>query len=241
MRTAFVMRPSAFGTTVTTRSRTTLSGGQDDMNHNDDAQLDAALTALARPEPPADHVARVLAGTSIQADGRAAPDPEIASAPAYKRPVWLMPALAAGVLVVVAAGWQLQQATHSDLGDMLRATAPSGPSAEAAPPDLNLPVLPPQAYWAMDAFDEFASLRPGASDLDDRQAAPRRQARGAGGDRLAGSLRPLPPAGLAPIELEDISPAPVVMPPLASLEDIAFADLPLTPIVMTPITEEERP
>ena len=210
-------------------------------DEQNDVDLDTALTALARPEPPADHVARVLARTGIKDDGGASAGPDVASAPAYRRPAWLVPALAASVLVVVTAAWQVDRAARPDVDEALQAMASTSPTATAAEPDLNLPVLPPQAYWAMDAFTEFASLRPGARSTEDSQSRSTPLTRGSGVDRRAGSLVAAQPSGLPPIELEDISPAPVGLSPLDSLEDIAFAELPLTPIVMTPITEQEKP
>ena len=63
------------------------------MNAHDDERIDAALEALARPEPRADHVARVLART-----GPAAAMAGSASRP-YQRsrplPSWAFAAAAA--------------------------------------------------------------------------------------------------------------------------------------------------
>ena len=115
-------------------------------------------------------------------------------------------------------------------------------------PQLDLPVLPPQAYWAMDAFAEFETLRPG------RLAAARRgnviatsghDARRPSAAHAAATDDELVwvpvPSGLAPIELASIVPAPLVVAPLAPLEDLALAEIPIEPIVIAPLIEEERP
>lgn len=212
------------------------------MNYDDDAQLDAALDAIARPEPPAGHVARVLARTGVREDERVA-GTSFASFAAYRTTRWLVPALAACLVVLLAAAWQVSRAGGPDLDDVLRATAAAPPEPGSQALDLNLPVLPPQAYWGMDAFDEFASLRPrrGTSGgRDNGLAGASRAARDATGG-LAGSLPPALPSGLPPIELVDISAAPLAVAPLAPLEDIALEELSLTPIVVTPITEQEKP
>lgn len=196
------------------------------MTENDDARLDAALDGLARPKPPPDHVERVLSRTSEAANAAGG----LGSTYGQRR--WLLPAVAASVLTALGVAWQIDRAVRAGVDDILVATADSATAARVVAPDLNLPVLPPEAYWAMDAFAEFESLRPGAALQNTRVER--------------GSRRPAPnwapqASTLPPIELTDIAPAPVVVAPLAELADIAFAEIPLAPIAMDPIAEQENP
>ncbi|MBA2355686.1 MAG: hypothetical protein H0V80_13595 [Acidobacteria bacterium] len=106
--------------------------------------------------------------------------------------------------------------------------------------DIDRPVLPPQAYWAMDPFAEFATLRPGAFEAAPRPAHSR--ITGSGREPRAPVMAWAPvPTGLPPTDLEDIAPAAIVMAPLAPLEDIVPAEIPLPPIVIAPLDEEETP
>lgn len=202
---------------------------------NDDDRLDSALEALARPEPPPGHVSAILARTSSAGNAGAA---EVTNRRLSSRESrrWLYVTAAAGVLAAFGLPWLAARTASGGIEDLLRDTAAVAVPAPRVVPDLNEPVLPPQAYWGIDAFEEFAALRPRVQT----PGTTARQARGRTTDRPWAVLPPAP-SGLPPIELEDISPAPVVIPPLASLEDIALADLSLAPIVMAPITEEERP
>jgi hypothetical protein len=210
-----------------------LSGGLDNMtDHDDDTRLDAALEALARPEPPSDHVAQVLART--------------ASAPASSlRLRWILP-VAATVLVALGATWQMnRQVEHWFDAEMAGSESlPYRPQAWGPPADIDRPVLPPQAYWGMDAFVEFETLRPETGTQEHRNAGTqgrdsgRQGRRGAAGDELA--WVPVT-SGLPPIELESIEPVPLSVAPVPPLEVIALAEIPLAPIVVGPLTEEERP
>ncbi len=118
-----------------------------------------------------------------------------------------------------------------------RATVP-GAATWGAPQDIDRPVLPPQAYWGMDPFAEFATLRPGAFEVTPRAARAPVSARKLPAPVLAWA--PMP-SGLPPIELDDIAAAPITVVPLARLEDIAPAEIELAPIVIAPFTEQERP
>jgi hypothetical protein len=135
------------------------------------------------------------------------------------------------------------------LPEVQTAQSENRPSLSSGP-QLDLPVLPPQAYWAMDPFVEFEALRPGWRDSGRRNAIV-----GAGRDESADAsltARDSPaddelawvpmPSGLAPIEIASIMPAPLVVAPITPLEDIALAEMALAPIVLTPLAdEEERP
>lgn len=67
---------------------------------------------------------------------------------------WLLP-LAATALAVAAAVWQ------SDRASRRIELPPPKASADWRGKGVDLPVLPPRAYWEMSATEEFARLRPG--------------------------------------------------------------------------------
>ena len=102
------------------------------MTDHDDPQLDAALEALARPDAPSDHVARVLARTSAQTVSWPG-DARGGQLVAYLRPRWAFP-VAATVIAVLGATWQIERQVRHRLDDVMALDA-SGIR----------PVLPP---WA---------------------------------------------------------------------------------------------
>jgi hypothetical protein len=222
---------------------------------HDDAQLDAAIEALARQEPPADHVARVLARTGPDAAmAGSASRPYQRSRPS--RLIWALP-VAATVLVALGVTWQVGRMSEGALErvEMARSRATSGvegasrpyqPQVWGAPRETDLPVLPPQAYWGMDAFEEWKSLPPGAT-LGSRESGVRSRESGVGNrtpgtGEAAAVLAWVPvPSGLPPIELESIAPAPIEIAPLAALEPITVDEIPLAPIVIAPVDAQEKP
>jgi hypothetical protein len=229
------------------------------MTDHDDTQLDAALAALARPDAPPDHVARVLARTSAETASSPG-DTRGGQLVAYLRPRWAFP-VAATVLAVLGATWQIERQVRDRLDDVMALNASHPEDAVHAwgrQEEVDLPVLPPQAYWGMDAFAEFATLRPGArvtasgsargahaSDSIVRlsavalaEAGRSLTAQQTTDDELAWA--PVP-SGLPVIELESIAPAPLVAAPVSPIEEIAFADIPLAPIVVAPLDDQERP
>ena len=236
------------------------------MNDHDDAQIDAALEALARPAPPADQVARVLAATGPDVVARAGSprsgrdgSPSRPSASPFR---WALPI--AATLLVGATTWMLSRGAPVDVIAPIPAA-----TAWSQPHDVDRPVLPPQAYWAMDAFQEFRTLRPDAGTGTEDIARPGHQAfTNAGRQRGRSTGSPQPPVtaaglgaddelGWAPetarsesgpyrpmlpsLELVPIEPAPLAVTPLAPLEDIALAEIPLEPIVIAPLSGEENP
>ncbi len=236
------------------------------MTEHDDAQLDAALEALARPEPGLDHVASVLARTSrsggdVGGADRARPDT------AAIRPRWLLP-VAATVVAAVGLAWQAGRQPEAWM------TAAGRPDVPDAPPwsrgrDVEQPVLPPQAYWGMDAFEEWKSLRPGVGSRKsgvgsgesgvgsgesgvgsgesgvgsgESGVGNRRVGTGASPTEGAPQLAWVPlPSGLPPIELESIEAPPIRVAPLTPLEEIAVAEIQFEPIVIAPVNEQEKP
>lgn len=204
------------------------------MSVLDDERIDAAVEAFARPQPPEAHVAQVLARSGPGTGARGQAD-------ALRAGRWMAP-VAATAVIALGAAW-LASRPASDL-----VTPPAAPLD--IPADVDRPVLPPQAYWGMDAFEEWETLLPGRGS---RVSGTGHRGPGTGNSattgRTTGARRatvpqlawvPIP-SGLPPIELESIAPAPLVVPPLASLEDISLAEIPLAPIAIDPIASEERP
>jgi hypothetical protein len=230
------------------------------MDH-DDARIDEALAALARPQPPADHVARVLARTSPD-DAASAVRGHDLRGRAYLRPQWILP-VAATVLAVLGAAWQVERQARGAFDDVFvpgASTRAPGLPTWGRPEEIVQPVLPPQAYWGMDPFREFATLRPGTRVTADAVPRPEPSTRpgGSPAGRLGASaaeralsarqtvaddeLTWVPvPSGLPPIELVSITPARLVAPAAAPLEDITPAEIPLAPIVIAPLDDQERP
>jgi hypothetical protein len=210
-----------------------------DTNDHTDAHIDEALDALARPPVPSAHLTRVLARTAPSAR-------DAGPAPAWLRPRWALPAAATVLAVIAATQW-------ADGGDVTwpearQSTAAGAEGAPAepwgAPREIDSPVLPPQAYWGMDAFEEFATLR------GDRLKAQGSglKAQGSARDRVTQDRRTFAAvayawvptsSGLPPIEVDPIEPAPIEVPALPELEAITPADITLAPIVIAPLTDQE--
>jgi len=216
------------------------------------AHIDAALEALARAEPPRQHVEGVLARTSASnASAQGQPDatggrggalrrrPDLAG---VLRPRWVLP-IAATALIALGASWNVGR-TRVALPAVAQPTGavdvPHQTPRWGAPEDIDRPVLPPQAYWGMDPFAEFATLRPGAFEGKRRPTRPRAPASGREADAPVTAWVPVP-TGLPPIELAAIAPVSIEVAPFAPLEDIVLAEIPLLPIVIAPLIEEEKP
>ncbi len=198
-----------------------------------DVPLDAALEVLARPEPPAGHVDRVLSRTTG--------DPEAGVGVGLVRRMARRPSLraalpvAATLLVALVLAWQAARAPVAwpDVVEM--------DGAGRMDDEIVKPVLPPEAYWAMDAFEEWRSLgrdaggRVQASGHQEPVGTRRSQA---ADDELAWA--PVP-SGLPDIELTSIVPAPLTTVPLDEPAPITLAPIALDPIELAPLDEEEKP
>lgn len=231
------------------------------MNEHD-AHIDDALEAVARPEPPADHVARVLArtGSAVGRDGSP-------SRPSVTPLRWALP-VAVSVLVAAGVTWSLRDVTLPAI-QTSRSLALSDVEGESrpyqpwgTPRELERPVLPPQAYWGMDAFEEWRTLRPGTGQRAPATWATSGHRQPAAGNRQltdqpsTPTTAPAPrrlvdvestrlayaplPSGLPPIELESIAPAPLAFEPLAEPAPVDLPAITFEPIVIAPL-EEERP
>jgi hypothetical protein len=221
-------------------------------DHQRDTEIEDAIRALVRRGPPADHVARVLAATgpSARGAGWGVHEQFGGRAGGWLRPRWVIPA-AASVAVVAGAWWQAARVTPPGLA-LDAAQAPA--STWGAPRDVERPVLPPQMYWAMDPFTEFATLRP-------------RVGHGAGSALAAtpppfgsATAAPLPsevvaqaiddehvvagapaPTALPEITLATIVPIPVLMPPLPRPAAIELTEIAMAPITLAPIDTHTLP
>jgi hypothetical protein len=185
---------------------------------------DRHIADIARSEPPRGHMDRVLARSGPGA---------VAPAPRGVPWRWAMP-VAATLLVVAGVWWQSDRASRMvwfDLPD--RTTHWTGKGVD-------VPVLPPEAYWAMSAFEEFERLRP---------SPPRTRRRDRAQIAEPALLEPDPailaywtprPSTLEPIVIDDITPAPIDIGELAPIEPIDVAPIVIEPIEISQIAGDER-
>jgi hypothetical protein len=220
--------------------------------HHDpiDASLETTLEAIAREAAPPGHLEHVLGTTGPLAGTTDRPH----DLRAVLRPRWALP-IAATLLLAGGLTWQLGRTGRPALPPDAAATAHV---RWGAPPDIDRPVLPPEMYWAMDPFAEFATLRPSfgpwrrpptdapvmalsfASDVPDVAERPV--------PRLPDDedVQPAVSPGLPEITLATIMPAPVLVAPLPRPAAIELPAIAMTPITMAPIDiqtlpEEENP
>lgn len=218
------------------------------MTAHDDERIDAALEALARPEPPVDHLTRVLArtaGTPSRPSAHVAVGDGMSRRTQLLRPRWLLP-IAATVAAAVGGAWLVEGSLQTRLDVVMGATfaTATADTSENRPSPLirkpvDLPVLPPEVYWAMDPFEEWTRLRPGTGH---RAPTLGRPAAGAG-SRAAAPVAQSAWATetLPPIELDTIETAPIDIAPLAPLDDITVTAITLAPIVIAPVDTQEKP
>ena len=218
------------------------------MTAHDDDHIDAALEALARPEPPVDHLTRVLArtaGTPSWPSAHVAIGDGMSGRTQLLRPRWLLP-IAATVAAAVGGAWLVEGSLQTRLDVVMGSTfaTATADTSENRPSPLirkpvDLPVLPPEAYWAMDPFEEWKRLRPSTGH---QAPAVGRPAVGAGSPAAA-AVAPGAWATetLPPIELHTIETAPIDIAPLAPLDDITVTAIALAPIVIAPVDAQEKP
>ena len=227
-----------------------------DEQRDTDASIDAALEELSRVEPSAGHVERVLArsgpgtgGGAVQVRAERLRGLVVAAL----RPRWALP-VAATVVVILAASWEIGGSRVS-LPQIARANATEVAAYRlepwGTPRDIVRPVLPPEMYWAMDPFAEFATLRPpraaGALDAAARSVVARIQPADdeiGPVNAMANTASPvfdpgaagLEPIGIAPIEASTLDLE--IFPASDAIELPAIA---LDAIVIAPLTDEEIP
>jgi hypothetical protein len=181
---------------------------------------DASVEQFARVTPPSGHEARVRA----RSGPGAADAGVVAHTPTGVAWRWVMP-VAASLLVVVGAVWQSNRAARQ-----VEVAAPAAPATWSGK-GVDVPVLPPRAYWEMSALDEFEQLR--ATARRDPAPATTDGAREAStaSDRygVASNWTPLP-SSLPPIEIEDIAPAAIEIPPVVAPAPITLAPIDIAPI-----------
>ncbi len=264
-----------------------------------DAQLDARLEAMARPEPPRDHVARVLARIAEDV-GTGGKDASLTGPPERSRE-WRHPSLsprwallvAATLIVALTATWhrvrapaiwpELSQTDASTIAEVdasrvaevdasrvaevdASARRPYQREAWGTPDEIVQPVLPPQAYWGMDAFEEWRTLGRQPATGKGQPEDGNRQAPGAGhggvvapfgyavgADAAAPAATPHSrgaddefvwapvPSGLPEIALSSIVPPPLEVVPLDEPLPITLQDITLEPIELAPYDQQEKP
>lgn len=188
---------------------------------------------FARVTPPRDHARRVLA-RSGPAAWRVPPE-QTPDGDAPRRPATRRVRRLAAAAALVAAGLVVARDVRlaRDLDVM-----PPVAGAEWGGKGVDVPVLPPRAYWEMSAIGEFERLRPPPrpsrqSPPHEASAAATRASAGVGGTIAAW-------ADIAPIEIDAIEAAPVTIEALAVPPAIDIAPVVIDPVVVTPVTEEEQ-
>lgn len=191
-----------------------------------------SVERFARVTPPDGHESRVRARSGPAAEartGEAAPPHGVAWR-------WVMP-VAASVLVVVGAVWQSTRAARQ-----VEVAAPAAPATWSGK-GVDMPVLPPRAYWEMSAFEEFERLRGGRvadaeipSSVRPVRAVPRTVAAVA----YHTSGRETPWTSLPPIQLDDIAPAPLEVAAISGLEPLELEPIRIEPIDIVPVDKEQE-
>lgn len=195
---------------------------------------DPTIERFARVRPPAGHAGRVRARSGPGATTHARPARAATALPLR----WVLP-VAASVLLVVGAVWQSDRASRQVWLDAL----PVAPQWSGK--GVDVPVLPPRAYWTMSAFDEFPQLRGEATSGVSVVPTPSTVVTRPAADDLVATMahnaaaeRPWSP--LPPIELEDITPAPLEVPAITGLEPLALDPIEIAPIEIIPVDKELR-
>lgn len=186
------------------------------------------LERFARVTPPRTHVRQVLERSGPGAGRRRA-------VPLLR---WLVPA--ATCLVVMAGALVTIGTTRFDAPLVVPPT-----SGDWSGKGVDVPVLPPRAYWEMSAIEEFERLRPAQtrSRVTSRtmSAAP---ASAAASSFAARDVARLPAADmrppLAPIEIDAIETTPVAIEALAAPTPIDIAPVVIEPVMLSPLTQEEE-
>jgi hypothetical protein len=193
-----------------------------------------SVERFAQVTPPPGHEARIRARSGPGAVSATSIARTPSGVVAWR---WIVP-VAASALVVVGAVWQSSRAARDVW------LAPPAASHDWGGKGVDVPVLPPRAYWEMSALDEFEQLR---------ATAPRGPARGTTGrareaSPLQGSLagavaygpvpNDVPWSPLPPIRLDDITPEPLEVPAIAGLEPLELESIHIDPIDIVPMDKE---
>ena len=189
---------------------------------------DSLIERFARVTPPTGHEARVCARSGPGAVRTAGTARTPAPAVAWR---WVLP-VAASTLVVVGAVWQSRQAARDVL------LFPPAASHEWGGKGVDVPVLPPRAYWEMSPFEEFERLRPSRpqSSRVGRTWPDRERPRPV----LAYTDAERPWEPLPPVDIVDITPSPLDVPPLPPLTPIDIPAIEIAPIEIVPHDQEQK-
>lgn len=197
---------------------------------------DPSVERFAQVTPPPGHEARVRARSGPGAIDTAVTARTPAGVIAWR---WVLP-VAASVLVVVGAAWQSSQTTRDVL------LAPPAASHEWGGKGVDVPVLPPRAYWEMSALDEFERLRATAPRRPEPAATGRVREASTALESVAGSTaydpvpNDVPWSPLPPIRLDDITPEPLEVPAITGLEPLELESIHIDPIDIVPMKKEQK-
>ncbi len=203
----------------------------------EEERIDAALEAMARPEPAADAVARVLArtGPGNAEPGMARSLSRAGTTHASPLRPWL--AAAATLCLALATMWFVWRP------DALVGPAPSA----SGTPSIDAPVNAPTLVSRQPA--------PVTSAAHDVRPEPHRARGRASTTRHAAAFVPVPAVyvdvvppradleaiEVPPIAIEDITQTSIDIEPLPALEPIAIAAIPLAPLDADAIDNQEKP
>jgi hypothetical protein len=195
---------------------------------------DPSVERFAQVTPPPGHEARVRARSGPGAAGAVAGAPTPIGLIAWR---WVLP-VAASALFVGGAVWQSSRAAR-DVG-----LAPPAASDDWGGKGVDVPVLPPRAYWEMSALDEFERLRVTAPRRPARAATGRARAASTALDSATSAMAYVPDSNdvpwspLPPIRLDDITPEPLEVPPITGLEPLELESIHIDPIDIVPMDKE---
>lgn len=183
---------------------------------------------FARVRPPAGHAGRVRARSGPGATTHARPARAATALPLR----WVLP-VAASAMVVIGAVWQSDRASRQIWID----APPVAPQWSGK--GVDVPVLPPRAYWTMSAFDEFESLRGHTAVLPSaRRNSMAATAVAVTPPVMAGDW--MLPLSLPPIVIEDITTEPIQVVEISAPTPIALAPIDIVPIDIGSGEQEER-
>lgn len=188
----------------------------------------SAVERFARVQPRTGHVRRVCARSGPGMGGETLGE-STSAGPPWR---WVLPT-AATVMVVAGAVWQWDRASRPADIEVPR------PAAVWSGKGVAVPVLPPRAYWEMSPFDEFERLRPGRLRPADALSLASHTAPVAAA-LLASAPAERPWEPLPPIEIEDITPTPLDVPPLPALQPIEIVPIEIVPIDIVSVDQEQQ-
>ncbi len=198
------------------------------------------LARFARVTPPRDHVRRVLerTGSGPVNEQRRRPGDERAGNRHVLMPVRWLAASVAGLVVIAGLLLVYQVRDMRDIG-----LVPPAAAGEWGGKGVDVPVLPPRAYWEMSAFEEFTRLEASRTAATRRETSSARAAAEPRGTAQRSSAEGLPvngppQDGIAPIAIAAIDMGDIDVTPIGPLPAIAVGDIDVPELTVTPLSEE---